>query len=225
MEVVIAEGLWKRFGFTVALKDVSLRLDKGLHLLLGPNGSGKTTLIKLAAGMLKPSKGRIRVLGLDPWKSYAELSDKVAFAFEGLPLPWWLSGRSFLESVARMRGGSSKLFEAASELGVKAYWERPPLTYSSGMAKRLLLLLALGFEAEVYLLDEPFTLLDREAVARVSKMITALASEGRTVIVATHYVPRGFAEAVASLTRLESGEVVEHRVGEEAQERLRLFEE
>jgi len=215
VEVVVAENLSKRFGFTWALRGVSLKLGGGLHLLLGPNGSGKTTFLKLAVGMLKPTSGLVRVLGLDPWRDYAKLSAKLSFAFEGLPLPWWVSGKAFIERLASMRG-SILLRSVAEELGVTAYWHRLPFTYSSGMAKRLLLLLALGFEAEVYVLDEPFTLLDREAVRLVSRKLRELAESGKTILVATHYVPKELEDAISTLTRFENGEIIAHVTGDEA---------
>ncbi|MEM0024060.1 MAG: ABC transporter ATP-binding protein [Thermofilaceae archaeon] len=220
MEVVVAENLTKRFGFTVALKGVNLKLRPGLHLLLGPNGSGKTTFLKLVVGMLKPSSGRIRVLGLDPWRDYVKLSERVSFAFEGLPLPWWVTGREFLRALASMRGGASRLNEAADLLGVSSYWGKLPFTYSSGMAKRLILLTALAFDAQLYVLDEPFTLLDRETVNAVVGECARLVEEGRTLLVATHYIPPGLSGVAESLIRFEGGEVVEVLQGEEARTRL-----
>jgi len=213
MEVVVAENLSKRFGFTWALRDVSLKLGEGLHLLLGPNGSGKTTFLKLALGMLKPTSGLVRVLGLDPWREWPKLSERVAFAMEGAPLPWWMSGRALLAELCSMKGspftGVEKL---ARELGVSGYWDRLILTYSSGMAKRVLLLTALGFEAELYVLDEPFTLVDRATIDKLVQLLKELRSSGRTVLVATHYLPEGL--EADTLVRFEDGRVVSvERVG------------
>mgnify|MGYP000027956550 FL=1 len=207
MEVVVAENLSKRFGFTWALRGVSLKLGRGLHLLLGPNGSGKTTFLKLALGMLKPTSGLVRVLGFDPWREWPELSKRAAFAMEGAPLPWWMSGRALLSELCSMRGfpfaNAEKL---AGELGVSGYWERPILTYSSGMAKRVLLLTALSFEAELYALDEPFTLVDKATIAKLMRMLEELKSSGCTILVATHYLPEGL--EADTLVRFEEGRVV-----------------
>lgn len=67
--MISAENLTKRFGRIVALDRVNLELPKGVSLILGPNGGGKSTLLKIIAGIYRPTGGRIRVLGLDPWKS------------------------------------------------------------------------------------------------------------------------------------------------------------
>jgi ABC-type multidrug transport system ATPase subunit len=207
VEVVVAENLSKRFGFTWALRGVCLKLGGGLHLLLGPNGSGKTTFLKLAVGMLKPTSGLVRVLGLDPWREWPELSKRVAFAMEGAPLPWWMSGRSLLRELCSMRGSPfSGVERLAGELGVAGYWERPILTYSSGMAKRLHLLAALGFEADLYALDEPFTLVDKATIAKLVQLLEELRSGGRTLLVATHYLPEGL--EADTIVRFEDGRVV-----------------
>lgn len=209
MEVVAAENLSKRFGFTWALRDVSLKLGGGVHLLLGPNGSGKTTFLKLVAGMLKPTTGRIRVLGLNPWLDWHKLHSRVATAMEGAPLPWWMSGRELVERFSSMKGVSfESIGQLASLLGVDSYWSRPIFTYSSGMAKRVLLTLALLCDAQLYILDEPFTLLDRSTMQRLVDLIARLKGRSATFLVASHFVPSGFDELVDTVVTFEEGRVV-----------------
>ncbi|MEM1929403.1 MAG: ABC transporter ATP-binding protein [Thermofilaceae archaeon] len=209
MEVVRAEGLSKRFAFTWALRDVNLSLGRGVHLLLGPNGSGKTTFLKLAIGMLRATSGRIRVLNLDPWRQWPQLAARVSFAMEGAPLPWWMTGRDFLRELCSMKGvGEGRLEKLAAELGVDGYWGSSILTYSSGMAKRVLLLTAFLAEAELYVLDEPFTLIDRPTIARVTKLIAELRDSGSTFLIATHYIPGDFEGLADTIVRFEDGRVV-----------------
>lgn len=209
MEVVRAENLSKSFGFTWALKDINLSLGKGVHLLLGPNGSGKTTFLKLAVGMLRVTRGSIRILGLDPWRQWPELASKVSFAMEGAPLPWWMTGRELLRELCSMKGCSEvRLEKLASELGVTGYWGSSILTYSSGMGKRILLLTAFLAEVELYVLDEPFTLIDRITIDHVIKLITELRDTGSTFLLATHYIPEAFQGLADTFIRFEGGRVV-----------------
>lgn len=206
MEVVIAKKVWKRYGMTVALKDVTLCLEEGLHVLVGPNGSGKSTFLKIILGFLQPTSGEVLVLGRNPWSHYPELSRSIAFSLEGMPLPWWKSGYDFLNDVCRMRGCEwDRLLRAASHLDVRNYWHRSIAGYSSGMKKKIILLLALGFDAKLYVFDEPFTLIDRDTLTKVIDSIIELTENGRTVIVATHYIPDRFIETINSTIEFFDG--------------------
>ena len=99
------------------------------------------------------------------------------------------------------------MWEAARRLGVEGYLGKPIVTYSSGMKKRLLLLLALGVEAEVYLLDEPFTLVDAATRRIVAEEVVGLGESGRTVLLSTHMVEGAVLEAAVDVLCLEDGSV------------------
>jgi ABC-type multidrug transport system ATPase subunit len=209
VEVVEAVGLGKRFGLDWGLRNVTLSLSEGLHVLMGPNGSGKTTFLKLVVGLLRPTTGYVKVFGLDPRKDFSLLSKKVSFMFEGLPLPWWMSGEEFAELVFSTRESSPMAAELASSLAVKAYWRKLPLAYSSGMKKRLQLTIALGCEAELYVLDEPFTLLDSASLSKVLSAVRELSLKGKTLLVATHFLPEGFMDMASSIIKFHNGMIVE----------------
>ncbi len=180
------ENLWKRFGATEALRGITTRFVKGLNVVLGPNGSGKTTLLKILVGLTKPSSGKVTSLGMDPVKHSNKILRLVGVFIEGYQLPWWLSGKELAKMMASERGTPwSMVKELAEELGVVSYWERAVRSYSSGMRKKVELLLAFASAREALLLDEPFTLLDRNSVNVVSKLIERF-SRDIPVIVATH---------------------------------------
>jgi len=207
VEVIRADNLWKSFGPTVALRDVSVAIGEGLYLLLGPNGSGKTTFLKLVVGFLKPTRGRLTVLGHAPWRDYVKLRERLAFAFEGMPLPWWESGKGFIEEYCGLRCcDESTILEAARKLGVVEYWERPILGYSSGMRKKLLLLLALGVKADLYVLDEPFTLIDKRSLEELCNLLSQL--PGRATLVATHIVPEAIRQLNPSILEFSEGQIL-----------------
>ena len=190
------------------MRGVTLELSRGLSLILGPNGSGKTTFLKLVVGMLRPSGGRITVLGRDPWRHRSYLSSKVSFMFEGSPIPWWLSGREFLLELVRLRGEEGRrMLEVVRALGIDDYWDRHALTYSSGMRKRVLIASALGFNADLYVLDEPFSLLDSSSIEVVSELVLDLVESGKNVLVASHHFPRKLLEEADAQVLLNNGRV------------------
>ncbi len=210
MEMLVAENVWKVFGKNVALADVSLSLGKGLHLVLGPNGSGKTTLLKLWSGLIRPNRGRVLVKGLDPWKHRCEVTKFLSAVFEDQALPWWVSGREFMEFVAKMRNVDVALVkEYAHILGVDSYWHRAIRTYSSGMRKKLLLLMAFATTCEILLLDEPYTLLDKRSIEVVNELVLLKLRDGCCIVIATH-VFGGIERFATSVTILHNGKVLKH---------------
>lgn len=203
------EGVWKRFGRTLALRGVNLSVEgPGLHVLYGPNGSGKSTLIRIILGIYKPSRGRVLLYGVEPYRDPRVAGRLVASGLEGAWVPPYLSGKALALAYAAERGVPVEVVEDyAGRLGVTGYWGRPVYTYSMGMRKRLLLALALAGarEARMLVLDEPYTLLDRDSLALVSEMIAEAA--GRIpVIVATHIITEAERRA-ERLILMESGNV------------------
>ena len=184
----------KRFGFTSALINVSLAVEKGQHtILLGSNGSGKSTLIKLIAGLIKPSKGSVIVLGRDPFKA-SLLGKEVTALTDDFTLPTWMKGYEFLKYVSIIRGSGWKPVEdLAKSLRVVNYWRRHIATYSAGMRKRIALVAALIGNQKLIMLDDPFTALDSEGRA---ELLNILAEKGdrATIILSTHslFKAKGF---------------------------------
>jgi ABC-type multidrug transport system ATPase subunit len=210
MTLLEAVNVWKHFGATVALANVSLSLDRGLHVVAGPNGSGKTTLLKIWSGLLRPSRGRVRVLNLDPWLQKTSLLKRVHVAFEDIQLPWWVSGLEYLRFVAASRGVSwGGVLEIAEMLEITGYWAKLIRGYSSGMRKRVLLAQALIGEPEIIILDEPYTLLDVKAVRVLHEVMRSKLKDGATVVIATHILTE-FEDEATTLTVLRNGSVQRH---------------
>ncbi len=180
-----AEGVWKLYGPTVALRDVTVEFGRGLNVIVGPNGSGKTTLLKILLGLSRPSRGRVLSLGVVPWMNPRLLS-RVGAGFEGMGIPWWLTGLDVLRLYAASRRIDwDTVREYASMLGVDEYWGRTVRSYSMGMRKRLILVMAFSGAEEALVLDEPYTLLDRRAVKLVDSLIARQAND-KPVLVASH---------------------------------------
>ncbi len=206
--IIVAENLSKTYGATKALDNINLTIDRnGVHLLLGPNGSGKSTFIKLCLGLIKPTRGFIEVLGLNPWSKRYMVSKEVSYAIEGANMPWWFSGRSYAQIFSKLKGIEWRsVHEIASYLGVTSYWNRPIYTYSSGMRKKLLLSLGLIEGFQLYLLDEPFTLIDDPTKAKVLELIGRLSREA-AIIIATHVLLERLSDITESIAILSNGEI------------------
>lgn len=193
MKAITAEGLSKVYdGGITAVDGIGLSLDKGeIFGFLGPNGAGKTTTIKLLCGMLAPSGGTCRVLGIDPAKDpgplhqaagvvteHAQMYDHMT-ALENLQFYGALFGMGRLECIERARALLRRLDLADAA-------ERRLAAYSTGMRQRLSLARALLHRPQILFLDEPTSGLDPESAQNVNSMIREQAAEGTTVFLCTH---------------------------------------
>ncbi|ADI31750.1 ATP-binding cassette domain-containing protein [Staphylothermus hellenicus] len=210
MTVLEAVDLWKLFGRTIALRNITLRFGRGLYLLLGPNGSGKTTLLKLWAGLLRPTRGKVYVKGLNPWRSRVDIMKFMSVEFEETILPWWRSGREYLRFVAKQKGVKwSNVVELAELFNVTDYWDKIIRGYSSGMKKKIIILATLMGEPEILILDEPYTLLDRNTVEKLNKLLLKMLNTVKTIVIASH-VFTGIEERANGVAILINGNLVFH---------------
>jgi ABC-2 type transport system ATP-binding protein len=174
----------KSYGKSEGVRGLSLEIDHGQVVgMLGPNGSGKTTMLRLAAGMLRASRGQVRVLGRDP----RDRRSRFAFLPSSNPYPGWMSSRD----VERLMKGLYRDFSAdrfAALLSQLDVPERPFKALSRGNQTKLALATTLARKVDLYLLDEPLAgidLLTRESI------IGALIAEWRaeaSVILSTHEI-------------------------------------
>jgi len=146
-------------------------------------------LLRILTGLARPDKGVVESLGLDPWRRRDKLLRRIGIVFEGMQLPWWLSGRDALELLASKRSPSSfdAIREYAEILGVTEYWDRSIRGYSMGMRKKLMLAAGFGLAEEALVLDEPYTLLDAHSVRLVDEIVAKI-SRSIPVVVATHVI-------------------------------------
>jgi ABC-2 type transport system ATP-binding protein len=188
--IVVTENLWKHFGRTVALQDVSLEVPEGsLYLLIGPNGSGKSTLLKILTGVVKPSKGNVQVFGLNPWKQRTKLFQRTRAMFEDHPLPALATGQEFLTYMAKLQGLNNPkqaALKAAQLFDVNTFWDRPTRVYSSGMKRKLALAQAFLGNPDLLILDEPTVTLDQNARNQLKDLIQKGLENKKTFIIAAH---------------------------------------
>ncbi|HXU65271.1 MAG TPA: ABC transporter ATP-binding protein [Polyangia bacterium] len=185
-------GLSKRFGSTLALDGLDLRVEPGEVMgFLGPNGSGKTTTIRLLMGLLRPSAGRASILGRDCHADAVALKRDVGYLPDEPFLYPYLTGVETLELVAGLHGFSAgearrRAEASAEQIGLGAAARAYTVTYSLGMKKRLALALALVHEPRVLILDEPTNGLDPAGARQMRTAIAEYAAGGRTIFLSTH---------------------------------------
>ncbi|GGD37606.1 ABC transporter ATP-binding protein [Aureimonas glaciei] len=189
MTTVSITGASKRYGKVEAVKDVSLTLNEGeVVALVGHNGAGKTTLIKLMLGLIRPSEGRVRVLGEDPATGDFAVRQRLGYLPESVSFHMALTGRETLAFYARLKrvdiAGGADLFERVG-LAAEAV-DRPVRTYSKGMRQRLGLAQALLGHPRVLLLDEPTSGLDPALRRHFYDLVTELRAGGTTVLLSSH---------------------------------------
>ncbi len=188
--VITTENLTKHFGKTVALQDVSLEIPEGsVYLLIGPNGSGKSTLLKIITGLVKPTKGKAQVFGLDPWKQRTKLFQKTGAMFEDHPMPGLSIGQAFLTYMAKLqqlKNPKEAALKAAQLFEAEAFWNRPIRVYSSGMKRKIALAHAFLGNPDLLILDEPTVTLDQSARNRLRDLIQQGLKEKKTFVVAAH---------------------------------------
>ena len=186
---VEAVGLTKRFGTTVAVDDVELRVPRGSAFgYLGPNGAGKTTLIRMLLGLTRTDAGTIRLLGKPVPAERQRALARVGAIVEEPRFHRFLTGRENLRIVAAARepAAHDRIDGALDRVGLRERADDRVKTYSLGMRQRLGVARALLGDPELLILDEPTNGLDPAGILEFRLMIRALVDEGRTVMLSSH---------------------------------------
>jgi len=210
--VIEVEGLTKSFGDRVVVRDLSMRVKRGtIYGFLGPNGSGKTTTIRMLCGLLTPDSGRGTCLGYDIRTEAEKIRVHVGYMTQRFSLYQDLSVRENLEFVARVYGlsdpqGAAK--DMVKRLGLAGREEQLAGSLSGGWKQRLALGACTLPNPQLLLLDEPTAGVDPKARREFWSEIHALAAEGLTVLVSTHYMDE--AERCHEIAYIAYGELLAH---------------
>jgi ABC-2 type transport system ATP-binding protein len=209
-------GLNKSFGKKHVVKDFSLQVRHGeIYGFLGPNGSGKTTSIRMICGLLKPDSGQGTCLGYDI-KDSASIKREVGYMTQRFSLWEDLTIRENLEFVARMYGMKDRkvaVSKTLEELNLKDRQDQLAGTLSGGWKQRLALAACMLHRPKLLLLDEPTAGVDPQARRDFWEEIHALAANGISVLVATHYMDE--AERCHRLAYISDGKLLASGTPEE----------
>jgi len=178
------------YGEVLGINKVSLSIPPGITSLVGPNGSGKTTLMNLMAGLLRPTQGEIRVLGIPPDQP-ERLCRMLGYCTQFDAYPKGLTGWQFLYSFLLLHGMSEaecrqRAAAALERVNMTEAAHRPVAAYSKGMRQRIKLAQAMAHDPQVLVLDEPLNGLDPMARAETIALFREWGGQGRHVIVSSH---------------------------------------
>ena len=185
--VVVADRLTKHYGADRGVIDLSFSVSQGeVFGYLGPNGAGKTTTIRLLLDLVRPSSGRVCVLGLDPRRDGVALRARLGVVPGDLRLYERLTGREVLVYFSALRG--RRLGPEADALAERldADLSRPVRSLSKGNRQKIGLIQALLHRPELLVLDEPTSGLDPLVQEQVLQLMREAAAEGRTVFLSSH---------------------------------------
>jgi len=187
---IVFEDVSKFYGEILGVNRVNLSIPPGITSLVGPNGSGKTTLMNLMTGLVKPSRGRIEVLGCRTDDS-ENLFKFVGYSTQFDAFPKGLTGFQFIHSYLCLSGmppqeAQRLAWQAIERVNLVDAASRKIAAYSKGMRQRIRLAQALAHNPKVLVLDEPLNGLDPLARSEMIEFFRASAAEGCYVIISSH---------------------------------------
>jgi ABC-type multidrug transport system ATPase subunit len=196
-ELLVVESVTKRYGETLAVDGVSLRVAAGeVYALLGANGAGKSTLIRMMTGLSEPDSGGVTVCGEEMRRRPLAAKRRVGYLPEELYFYQRLTGREYLRLVAGLKGADAGLAEAEAEFfELKAVEGKWVGGYSLGMRKKLGLAAAFLGSPRVLVLDEPLNGLDVEMMRKLRLRVEEERARGAAFVVSSHVM--SFVERVA----------------------------
>lgn len=184
--IITVTSLVKQFGRFAALRGVNASFEAGrLYAILGDNGAGKTTMLRVLAGLVRPTRGAVSILGhANPREACRE------FGYMAHPSLLYdeMSGLENLRYFARLYGirDDARCSESIAAVGLDPKLERPVGQYSQGMRQRMSLARAMLHDPKILLLDEPFSNVDIHSAREMVKLLAHMRDQGKTIFVVTH---------------------------------------
>lgn len=189
---IVAHGLCKVFGTTVAVDHIDLQVREGEFFgFLGPNGAGKSTTIKMLCGLLRPTSGTTSIAGFDLTQHPLEVKRHIGVLPEEANLYERLSAEEFLVFAARMYGlptdeARQRTADLLELMELTAEKDKLIVDYSMGMKKKTALAAALIHRPRVIFLDEPFNGIDPISVRAIRNVLRHLTEHGTTIFFSSH---------------------------------------
>ncbi|OGT93497.1 MAG: ABC transporter [Gemmatimonadetes bacterium GWC2_71_9] len=211
--MILLENLTKLYGSFCAVDNVTLHVPKGtLHGFLGPNGAGKTTTLRMIAGILRPTAGRITIGGHDLATDPIAAKAKLGFIPDRPFVYDKLTGAEFLRFVAGLYGQDGQLVERRIDELLEIFelstWKNELVeSYSHGMRQKLIISSALIHRPELIVVDEPMVGLDPRAARLLKDLFREFVGRGGTVLMSTHTLE--IAEALCErIAIIQGGKIV-----------------
>jgi len=192
--MIKVQGLTKYYGSKPAAKDITFEVQKGeVFGLLGTNGAGKSTTIKMLCGLLKPTRGLIKIGDIDLNRQPLKAKSLMGYLPENPLIYDKLTGAETLELIGKLRKLSNEMIEQRVKSYPKTLDREEQIyhevgTYSKGMRQKLAIAMTLIHDPEMILLDEPASGLDPRYTKLLKDWIKNLSANGRTVLLSTHII-------------------------------------
>ncbi len=187
LPIVATHGLTKRYGSTVALRDLNLEIERGeVFGYLGPNGAGKTTTLRLLMGLLKPTAGSAQIEGRDTWQDSVAVRRGVGYLSGEPALYGRMTGAQHVEYLGHVRGEPTSARAARLAERLSLDLTRRAQELSKGNRQKLALVLALMAAPDLLLLDEPTGGLDPLGQQEFYALLREHTSQGGTVLLSSH---------------------------------------
>ena len=210
-DAVDLRGIVKSYGKKPVLTGLDLSVPKGSVLgLLGTNGAGKTTLIKCALGLIRPQHGEARLLGEPSWTLSGEAKMRIGYVPQVVNLYPWMKVRHVIDYTAAFYPNWNDDLVAR----LIREWDIPTndrtSTLSVGQLQKVAILLALGHEPELFILDEPAASLDPLARRQFLQMLIDLAEPGKRTILFSTHITSDLERVADRVAILKSGRIAWH---------------
>ncbi len=182
------ERLSKWYGPVLGVSEINWSVQGGVVGLLGPNGAGKSTFMKMVVGLMRPSRGSLKIYGKDPFTSTAVRS-RIAYCPEHEYIYPELTAIEFVTAMARLSGVPSPKLEAEKalvEMGLEGAMKRKVSEFSKGMRQRTKLATCLVHNPDLIVLDEPLTGIDPVERKRIVDRVKAMGEAGKCVLISSH---------------------------------------
>lgn len=190
MNALLVKELVKKYKQVTALNGIDLSIEKGsICGILGPNGAGKSTLIKSLVGVVRPTSGVIKVLGLNSFQNRSKLARKIGYMPQYPALYEDLTAREniiFFGALHRVKSLEKKTDQILEFTELTERQHHLVYTFSGGMKKRVSLACALIHDPEILFLDEPTAAVDPHLKIKTWNLLRKLSEKGVTIIVSTH---------------------------------------
>jgi heme exporter protein A len=206
-----SQNIRKTYGHFTALASISLRIQPGEFVtLFGRNGAGKTTFLKVAATLVRPTQGRLRIQGIDVAENSQDARRHIGFLSHNTYVYRDLTPLENLKFFARLYGvddSNDRLERLLDRVGLRRRMNDPVRAFSRGLNQRVGIARVMLHEPSVILLDEPYTGLDANAVEILNGMLDEAHAKGKTIIVTTHDLEHGL-RAASRAVIIDRGKVV-----------------
>mgnify|MGYP003578401865 FL=1 len=189
-QLIIFDDVSKFYGEILGVNRVNLQIAPGITSLVGPNGAGKSTMMNLMTGLLRPTKGKVTLLGI-PTDRPEELFRRVGYCTQFDSFPRGVTGREFINSFLSVHGYSRNKANELSAIALERVnltkdGDRKVAAYSKGMRQRIRLAQSIAHQPVVMILDEPLNGLDPMVRAETIALFRRLAAEGLHLIISSH---------------------------------------